>query len=486
MYELKSGTILKNTYRIVRKLSQGGFGITYLAEHIQLNRKVAIKEFLMKDYCSREDVTRTITVNSQGSAEMIQRFRNKFLKEARTIASMDHPRIVRVTDVFEENSTAYYVMEYIEGGSLQNKIDSMGYMPLAMAKKYIEQIGSALIYIHKQNINHLDVKPANVMLDKNDNVVLIDFGVSKQYDYKSKVQDSTTPVPVSIGYSPIEQYSPGGVKSFSPESDVYALGATFYKLLTGITPPPATELVQGKLSTDPLKEKGIQQYIIDAIVKAMAPRRSDRVGSVEELLCLIDGTIPTNPPTPFPIPPAPNPQPDGNSFYQRHMNEINISLVAIIIVLGTITFFQTEPGKDVLNSIGKFLTKTEVVDTTDVTPKDTIVIKEETPKDTIVIEKPVVKIKTEEYPNVAVTGTEFDKLSEYYCDYDEIDNMGYELSILRNSVYARHGYRFKEKQWRDYFNQFEWYEPLYDKVELTEIEKRNVKLIKEYEEMYKQ
>ena len=120
--QLIEGTLLQEgKYRIEGILGQGGFGITYLGWQTRLNRRVAIKEFFMKEYCNRNADTSHITIGTEGSRELVARFQQKFIKEAQSIAGLNHPNIIRIHDVFEENDTAYYVMEYIEGGSLHYK-----------------------------------------------------------------------------------------------------------------------------------------------------------------------------------------------------------------------------------------------------------------------------------------------------------------------------------------------------------------------------
>ena len=120
LMRLKENSLIRNgDYRIIRVLGQGGFGITYEAEQVALHRRVAIKEFFMKDYCDRDEATSRVTLgSSSGSKELVERFRLKFIKEAQTIAALSHPNIVKIIDVFEENGTAYYVMQYLDGGSL--------------------------------------------------------------------------------------------------------------------------------------------------------------------------------------------------------------------------------------------------------------------------------------------------------------------------------------------------------------------------------
>lgn len=278
MQQLTTNTLLQGgRYKIEKVLGQGGFGITYLAIQSGLERKVAIKEFFMKELCGRDESTSHVTLGTEGSRETVTRFREKFLKEARNIAKLNHPNIVRIIDVFEENGTAYYVMEYAENGSLADKVKREGYLTEPVATRYIKQVAEALDYIHQQKMNHLDVKPANIMLNEKDEAVLIDFGLSKQYDATTGNQTSTTPVGISHGYAPIEQYKEGGVQDFSPETDIYALGATFFKLLTGITPPSATDIMEDGLPIQELKAKVVSSDAIAAISKAMEPRKRDRI-----------------------------------------------------------------------------------------------------------------------------------------------------------------------------------------------------------------
>lgn len=286
MYLAKDTILQGGKYKIERMLAQGGFGITYLGIQCGLERKVAIKEFFMKDLCERAEDSCLVTLGTKGSHEMVSKFRSKFLKEARNIAKLKHPHIVHIIDVFEENGTAYYVMEYAENGSLADKLKVKLYLPEAEATRYILQVASALDYIHQQKITHLDIKPANIMLNENDDVVLIDFGLSKQYDAETGEQTSTTPVGISEGYAPMEQYNKGGVGTFSPATDVYSLGATYLKLLTGVTPPSAIELINGDKTLPPLPER-ISKHVGECIKKAMTPQRSKRMQSVAEFMQML-------------------------------------------------------------------------------------------------------------------------------------------------------------------------------------------------------
>ena len=282
-------TLQSGKYRIIKKLGQGGFGITYLAENTLLLGKVAIKEFFFKDYCERDDSTSCVTIPKSGNREIVERFKQKFIKEARTIFKLNHPNIVRILDVFEENGTAYYVMDYIEGESLGDMVKRRGAIPETEALGYVKDAASALEYIHSKNINHLDIKPGNLMKRKEDGKVLvIDFGVAKQYDAVTSEGTTNTPVGISLGYSPMEQYSKNGVQTFSPQSDVYALAATLFKLLTGNTPPESIKIPEYGLPVAELQEKHVSRSVIFAIAMAMKGRH-DRIQSIAEFISNLSG-----------------------------------------------------------------------------------------------------------------------------------------------------------------------------------------------------
>lgn len=241
---LQPGTPLQGgKYVIKQVLGQGGFGITYLATQVSLDRDVAIKEFFMRDSCLRDEDSITVSVPSTGSAAQVEKYRKKFDKEARTLALLDHPHIVRVIEIFEENGTVYYVMQHLPGGSLKDLVKKRGPLPEDEALHWVGQIAEALQYMHQEHrICHYDVKPGNILLDRKGNAVLIDFGISKNYDRNGN-ETSTTPVGLSAGYAPIEQYQ--GISIFSPASDVYALGATLYSLVMGHPPVSSLTLAQG-------------------------------------------------------------------------------------------------------------------------------------------------------------------------------------------------------------------------------------------------
>ncbi len=224
--ELSAGTLLQGgEYEIVKKLGQGGFGITYLAMQKSLKRKVAIKEFFMKDYCQREEETK-VTVPTIDNRELVDKFKDRFHREAQFTAGLTHTNIVTVYSIFEENDTVYYVMEYLAGGSLSDYAKGRA-LPEKEAVGYVLQIAGALKLMHSNRENHLDVKPGNIMFRDKETAVLIDFGLTKVFD------DNGNPLTKSnIGYTP--RYAPTdqqkGITEFSPTVDIYALGATLYRL----------------------------------------------------------------------------------------------------------------------------------------------------------------------------------------------------------------------------------------------------------------
>lgn len=281
-------TLQDGKYLIKDVLGQGGFGITYFAEHSLLGTNVAIKEFFFKQFCDRDETTSRVAICTSSNVDEVKRFEDKFLKEARIIAKLDHPNIIKIHDVFRENNTAYYVMDFIEGDNLLNIATKRGGIPEVEAIGYIRQAGEALKYIHNLHLTHLDVKPANLMLRRdNKRVLLIDFGMSKQYDAISGTQTSTTPVGISHGYAPFEQYKEGGVGNFSPQTDIYALGATLFKLISGNTPPQAGDIINDGLPEFPIV---MSQKTKDTISKAMEVRKVDRQSCVEEFLNMLPAT----------------------------------------------------------------------------------------------------------------------------------------------------------------------------------------------------
>lgn len=317
---LAPGTLLHGkTYRITRFLSRGGFGCTYEAEHILLGRHVALKELFVGDLSRRDAATGHVEPLDREKKALIDRIRTKFLEEARVLCNLRHPGIVNVSDLFEENGTAYYAMEFIVGQSLQEIVDRRGALPEREAAGYIRQVAEALRYVHSRHRLHLDIKPANVMVDGGGNAILIDFGVSKQYDEVNGLNTSTL-MGVTPNYAPPEQVA-NGVGKFLPATDIYALGATLYTLLTGKIPASCVNRAFGQ-ALDPLPA-AVSEAVRRAVDQAMRLDLATRTADADAFLAFLTPSAPaadnrTKPATPSE---ATTPKPAKDPFKGIFYNE---------------------------------------------------------------------------------------------------------------------------------------------------------------------
>ena len=239
---LPIGTVLQGKYRIERHIASGGFGNTYVATHLNLDAKVAVKEFFMKGVNHREDDSTTVSVSNPASRPVFDEQKRKFQKEARRLSVLNNPHIVKVSDLFEENNTSYYVMDFIEGESLSAIQKHQGH-PFSekQSLNVLSQILDALESIHVHSIWHMDIKPGNILMDNAGHCTLIDFGSSKQ-TASSEGMTTSTALSYTPGYAPPEQIN-GSKDSWGPWTDFYALGATMYNLLTGHRPPQSNEIL---------------------------------------------------------------------------------------------------------------------------------------------------------------------------------------------------------------------------------------------------
>ena len=277
-------TLQMGKYRIERYLASGGFGNTYVAKNVNFGVDVAIKEFYMKGITQRDGATQTVSVSNPENAGLFEEQKKKFWKEANLIYRLPQStHIVRVSDLFEENGTAYYVMRYINGKSLAEKLKEGGDGPRRLPQKdvygYVVQVLDALEVVHQNGIFHLDLKPANVMVDADGTAMLIDFGASKQIMSDGEVTE--TAPPLTPGYAPPEQMEQNTEK-LGPWTDLYALGATIYNLLTAKKPPQPFEIMaNGEAALD--FPEDIFPNMKQLVVKLMKPIRKDRFQSVDEV-----------------------------------------------------------------------------------------------------------------------------------------------------------------------------------------------------------
>ena len=285
---LPAGKSLQNgKYKIIKVLGQGGFGITYLAEQTGLSMKVAIKEFFLKGSCQRDSTTSNVSIPVSDNEELVSKCLKKFKSEARKIASLNNDHIVNIIDIFDENGTSYYVMKHLNGGSLADRIKNK-VIPEAESIEIIKEISDALNSVHSNGLLHLDIKPANILFDDRDRAVLIDFGVSKYVDSQQDTTTTSTLVGFSRGFAPLEQMN-ATASSLTPATDIYALGATLYNLVLGITPPDASSIMDAGFPEMPAS---ISEKVKHTIIKAMQPRRKDRPQSVNAFLELLPDDSP--------------------------------------------------------------------------------------------------------------------------------------------------------------------------------------------------
>ena len=297
---LPNGYLLqKGKYKLKQVIGQGGFGITYKGIwHTEVKGSlgamrtevpVCIKEYFFKDYCVRDVYSFRVKVHSDTGKLLFDKFKEKLIKEAKILSEVHHPYIVNVLEVFEENNTAYIAMEYIAGNSLKDKLAKVGMLPEAEVLRYIHQIGEALQFVHQKNILHLDIKPSNILIDKENNARLIDFGVSKRYDVGEQ-ETSTTMLTLSKGFASIEQYDNEGIQSFSPCPDIYSLGATMYNLLTGKIPTESILRATRPLARPRELNPAISEQTEQVILKAMEIIPANRYQSVEEMMNALGGS----------------------------------------------------------------------------------------------------------------------------------------------------------------------------------------------------
>lgn len=226
------------TYRIIHKLGQGGFGITYRAHDPENNQVVVIKENLPCAFAHRRDITMKIEPNDDGEASRNYNWAlDSFIEEAKTIASLSHPNIVKVIRAFKALGTAYYVMPEIEGAPLHKACPIPEKLTEVWLLPVLRELLDALAYLHNRKILHRDIKPHNILLQRDKTPILIDFGAARSFVSEQSCTRVGTP-----GYSPLEQSATKG--RIGPWTDIYALAATCYRIITGNTPPDSLNRVQ--------------------------------------------------------------------------------------------------------------------------------------------------------------------------------------------------------------------------------------------------
>ncbi len=345
-------------FLIERVLGSGGFGITYLARDTSLGRQVVIKENLPSQFAWRETATGTVRPrhSTGGDADDYEWSMRNFLKEAETLASLDHPGIVRVLRKFETNGTAYFVMPFVEGFAFDTLIDSRSAKGQAFSEEelggLIHRMLSALGYLHERGIYHRDIKPANILITMEGVPVLIDFGSARQ-----RLSERSMTVIESAGYTPFEQLQSRG--NVGPWSDLYALGGTLVKALTGEAPPKAMDRMR-KDPYQPLAERvelrsQFTWEFLHGIDKSLAVDEENRWQNAKEWLATVVATPVAA--APAPVPEIPNPKvietpapeysqvPEVTRAPRDHGVLITVVMLALALVGGAGWWFGIEEPK---------------------------------------------------------------------------------------------------------------------------------------------
>lgn len=279
-HSLQKGTKLNGRYIIEDVLGEGGFGITYAGRDELLGVKVAVKEYYPQGIVVRNNsVDDVVTVTYAKQKDVFNKGKTKFLEEARVIAKFnDQEGIVNVTDFFEANNTAYIVMEYLDGITLKEYIAENGVLSPEDILELMAPVLESLDEVHKQGLIHRDISPDNIMLLKNGKVKLMDFGAARDYtDFGEK----SLSIVLKPGYAPEEQYRSRGIQG--PWTDIYALSATIYKCITGITPEESMQRVIEDSLEKPSKYcKDIPKGMENAIMKGMAALQKNRYQNLKE------------------------------------------------------------------------------------------------------------------------------------------------------------------------------------------------------------
>lgn len=277
---LKSGKILNNRYVIEKVLGEGGFGITYKGIDKLLAVEVAVKEYFPQGFVTRNNVySEEITITQMKYEDLFQKGKERFLSEARVLAKFNKESgIVSVTDFFEENNTAYIVMEYLDGITLKDYIENNGLLSMDDMLGLMSPLMEALDAVHKEGLIHRDISPDNIMLLSNGGIKLMDFGAARTY---TEFGQKSLSIMLKHGYAPEEQYRTHGVQG--PWTDIYALSATIYKCITGQTPVESLQRVLSDTLQSP-SQMGIQiqpwqEY---ALMKGLSVRQENRYQNMRE------------------------------------------------------------------------------------------------------------------------------------------------------------------------------------------------------------
>ena len=290
-YVLRPGTILRGKYIIGAPLGQGGFGITYIGWDLSAERKVAIKEYFPSGQVSRNTtISNELLWYTTDQARSAQGGgMESFQKEARKMALVSNiPQVVNVLEVFQENATAYIVMDFVEGETLQKRLKKTGPLPWNQAKDIFLPVVNAMVQVHKAGLIHRDLSPDNLMLEPSGSVRILDLGAAKDLNINSGASSMQV---AKGGFSPLEQYTQRG--GSGTWTDVYALAATMYYSLTGVLPLPSMDrLVKDTLRWDLPQLTALPENVLTALQRAMVLQPDKRTQTMLEFSHQLTRTAP--------------------------------------------------------------------------------------------------------------------------------------------------------------------------------------------------
>lgn len=406
---LEHGVVLRGRYIIDAVIGSGGFGVTYKAWDTILNCLVAIKEYFPKSFVNRTPGDVSVSIFTDVNTMEVERGIKRFLQEAQDLARFNNRSgIVSVYDFFEENNTAYMVMEFLEGCTLKEYLKSNGErLNIDTGLYIINSLLSTLAEVHKLGIIHRDISPDNIFICSDSSIKLLDFGAAKQ---TLDIYNQTVSIVLKHGFAPPEQYLSKG--EFGPWTDIYALGATMYKMFTGILPTESVErMVEDKMPEPNVVNPDIPQYLNDIIMKAMSVKVEDRYHSVEELMDAL------------------NHRASGSTDVVKKIIKlcapiVGVAVVAIIVLLG-VQSYRTSADKKQRKKIE--ITKTEEKNTEEAGKSKSTELKENNSVDT---EKTEESKKTEKTGPEGLTLPKTDSEPIYIYSWD--DDLGNKLQYVKN------------------------------------------------------
>ena len=348
---LPTRTVLNHQFVVGRVLGKpGGFGVTYLGWDMTLETRVAVKEFLPRELAARSNDRVSVIPYSKEEGESFKFGLAQFLQEARTLARFDHANVVRVRAFFEENDTAYLVMDYYEGTSLNRYLEQKGgRIPEKLALDIMMPILDGLREVHEKGFLHRDIKPHNIYLTRKARPILLDFGAAR---FAMGERSRSLSVLLTPGYAPYEQYHRKGQQG--SWTDIYACGATLYRMVTGNTPPEATEREKEDALLPPDRMVNVSRGFQTAVLQALATEPDDRPQTMHEFQEMLLGkagpspvSVPDPEPKPLPesAPPSPPPTKESDSVSEKVKPPASETwkkwgLLAVLLLVGVFVVYS--------------------------------------------------------------------------------------------------------------------------------------------------